>query len=52
MLLSLPPQGEDVSGGLRNPVPLTDLRQEQPPVFDALMHVERILEKHFRDMQV
>lgn len=45
-------KGEDVSGGSCTPVPLADLRQEQPAVFDALMHVQRILEKHFRDMQV
>jgi hypothetical protein len=31
---------------------LTDLRVEQPGVFDSLMHIERLLEGHYRDMQV
>ena len=45
-------QGEDVVAGIRTPMKLSDLRKEQPAIFDTLMHIERILEKHFRDMQV
>jgi len=46
------PQGEDVSSGSRTPMKLTELRQEQPGIFDQLMHYEAALERHFRDMQV
>lgn len=46
------PQGEDVSSGSRTPMKLSELRQEQPGIFDQLMHYESALERHFRDMQV
>jgi pyruvate, orthophosphate dikinase len=45
-------QGDDVIAGVRTPMKLTDLRVEQPGVFDSLMHIERLLEGHYRDMQV
>lgn len=45
-------QGEDVSSGSRTPMKLTELRQEQPGIFNQLMHYEAALERHFRDMQV
>ena len=50
--LSFHLQGEDVVAGIRTPMKLSELRDEQPAAFDKLMHIERILEKHFRDMQV
>jgi hypothetical protein len=40
-----------VSDGDRTPMALGELRNEMPAVFDALMHVEKTLERHFRDMQ-
>ena len=30
---------------------LLELHQEQPGIFDSLMHIEGILERHFHDMQ-
>eukprot|EP01032_Pedospumella_encystans_P030407 gene30407-34325_t len=44
-------EGEDVSLGMRTPMRLSDLRQEQPTTHDTLMHVEAALERHFHDMQ-
>lgn len=41
-----------MSSGSRTPMKLTELRQEQPGIFDQLMHYEAALERHFRDMQV
>jgi len=31
---------------------LTVMRSEQPAIFDTLMHIQNLVEKHFRDMQV
>ncbi len=31
---------------------LTVMRSEQPAIFDTLMHIQHLVEKHFRDMQV
>ena len=41
-----------MSLGMRTPMRLSDLRQEQPTTHDTLMHVEAALERHFHDMQV
>ena len=45
-------EGEDVVAGLRTPVKLIDLGNDQPSVYDALNHIGKLLEKHYRDMQV
>jgi hypothetical protein len=31
---------------------LTVMRSEQPAIFDTLMHIQNLVEKHFRDMHV
>ena len=45
-------QGEEVVQGERAPVPLVELRNLLPDVYDCLLHVQRLLEKHYKDMQV
>jgi len=54
-------QGEDVVAGIRTPQPLTksqktspdqvSLEEEFPEVYEQLLKVRNILEKHYRDMQ-
>lgn len=44
-------QGEDVISGIRTPVSLKDLRSDLPSAYDTLVHIEKILERHYRDMQ-
>jgi hypothetical protein len=45
-------EGEDVVSGVRTPMTLDDLRLEQPTVYDNLVNIEKLLERHYRDMQV
>jgi len=45
-------KGEEVLSGARTPMTLTVMRSEQPAIFDTLMHIQNLVEKHFRDMQV
>ncbi|MHB8879391.1 MAG: pyruvate, phosphate dikinase, partial [Myxococcaceae bacterium] len=44
-------QGEDVVAGIRTPVPIVQLRDIQPEVFDQLKEITSRLEKHYRDIQ-
>lgn len=44
-------EGEDVVAGIRTPMTVQDLQLEQPTVYDQLSHIERLLERHYRDMQ-
>jgi len=44
-------QGEDVVAGIRTPMPIEKLRDENPAVYDQLLRVRKILERHYRDMQ-
>ena len=44
-------QGEDVVAGLRTPLPLDELGQRLPAVFDELTDIARRLERRYRDMQ-
>ena len=37
---------------MRIALPLSELQVELPAIFDALMHAQVLLERHFRDMQV
>lgn len=37
---------------MRTALPLSELRVELPAIFDALMHAQILLERHFRDVQV
>ena len=44
-------QGEDVVAGIRDPEPITALRDEMPQVFAELHSMANTLERHFRDVQ-
>jgi pyruvate,orthophosphate dikinase len=43
-------QGEDVVAGIRTPLPISDLRTDDPKAHARLERIRHILEKHFRDM--
>ena len=43
-------QGEDVVAGIRNTLPLSDLKEINKPVYDELRSIMRKLETHYRDM--
>ena len=44
-------QGEDVVAGLRTPLPVSALKDTLPVAYQSLMNTQKILEKHYRDMQ-
>lgn len=44
-------QGEDVVAGIRNPMPISKMKEEIPEAYDQLVRLMRTLEKHYRDMQ-
>ncbi|MBL8804920.1 MAG: pyruvate, phosphate dikinase [Planctomycetes bacterium] len=44
-------QGEDVVAGLRTPLPIGELEQRDPRSWKELQRIQRLLEKHYRDMQ-
>ncbi|MFI5071791.1 MAG: pyruvate, phosphate dikinase [Terriglobales bacterium] len=44
-------QGEDVVAGIRTPVPILELQNIMPKVYDQLRDITTRLEKHYRDMQ-
>jgi pyruvate,orthophosphate dikinase len=43
-------QGEDVVAGIRTPLPIQALEQENPAVFRQLVQIRRLLERHYRDV--
>jgi pyruvate, orthophosphate dikinase len=43
-------QGEDVVAGIRNTVPLTDLKDLDPEAYDELLGAMSTLEKHYKDL--
>ena len=43
-------QGEDVVAGVRTPIPLAELRVENPAIYDEFCQVGERLEQHFHDM--
>ncbi|MDX1732778.1 MAG: pyruvate, phosphate dikinase [Halioglobus sp.] len=43
--------GEDVVAGIRTPLPVEALKEQQPAVYDELFRTQALLEKHYRDMQ-
>ncbi len=43
-------QGEDVVAGIRTPLPIRSLEQEQPHIYAQLAKIRRVLERHYRDM--
>jgi len=44
-------QGEDVVAGIRTPLPLSQLSEEVPELYDELDGYRLQLERHYRDMQ-
>jgi pyruvate,orthophosphate dikinase len=43
-------QGEDVVAGIRNTVPLADLKNVDEPAYDELLSIMSTLESHYRDL--
>ena len=43
-------QGEDVVAGIRTPIPLSRLSEENPKIYKHLDKIRKTLEKHYRDM--
>jgi pyruvate,orthophosphate dikinase len=44
-------QGEDVVAGIRTPLPLSNLKNDLPKVYEELIKIVTVLEKHYRDVQ-
>jgi pyruvate,orthophosphate dikinase len=44
-------QGEDVVSGIRNPEPISSLKEMMPQAYADLDNMARTLERHFRDVQ-
>ncbi len=44
-------QGEDVVAGIRTPLPIATLEEQNPDVYKQFVAITKKLEKHFRDMQ-
>ena len=44
-------QGEDVVAGVRTPMPISQMAEVLPDVYNQFLEVCNILEKHYRDMQ-
>jgi len=43
-------QGEDVVAGIRTPLPISTLNDQNPYIYSQLEKVRKILEKHYKDM--
>ncbi|SHK42731.1 pyruvate, phosphate dikinase [Rhodothermus profundi] len=44
-------QGEDVVAGIRTPRSIAELKQLMPEVYDELLRLARLLERHYKNMQ-
>jgi len=44
-------QGEDVVAGIRTPLPLSNLKNDLPEVYEELIKIVTLLEEHYRDVQ-
>ncbi len=44
-------QGEDVVAGIRTPQPISELKQWNADVYNQLVEITTMLEKHYKDMQ-
>jgi pyruvate,orthophosphate dikinase len=44
-------QGEDVVAGVRTPLTIDKLKEQNPAVYDEFQNIVNKLEKHYRDMQ-
>jgi len=43
-------QGEDVVAGIRTPLPISQLRKENPTIYGQLEKIRKVLERHYREM--
>jgi pyruvate,orthophosphate dikinase len=43
-------QGEDVVAGIRTPLPIAQMAQQNPRIYAQLEKIRKILEKHYREM--
>jgi pyruvate,orthophosphate dikinase len=43
-------QGEDVVAGIRTPLPIAQMKADNPRIYGQLDRIRKILEKHYRDM--
>ena len=44
-------QGEDVVAGIRTPMPIDRLAKSSPRAWNELQRIQKLLERHYRDMQ-
>ena len=44
-------QGEDVVAGIRTPLPISELKKQNPAVYKQFVDIAKTLEKHNKDMQ-
>lgn len=44
-------QGEDVVAGIRTPKPISELKKDNPALYDEFFAISKKLEQHYRDMQ-
>ena len=44
-------QGEDVVAGIRTPKPISELKNDNPALYDEFFAISKKLEAHYRDMQ-
>lgn len=44
-------QGEDVVAGIRTPMPIAQMKERMPEMYDQFRTIARNMEKHYREMQ-
>jgi pyruvate,orthophosphate dikinase len=44
-------QGEDVVAGIRTPMPIAQMKERMPAMYDQFRRIARNMEKHYREMQ-
>ncbi|WP_024615100.1 pyruvate, phosphate dikinase [Clostridium sp. Ade.TY] len=44
-------QGEDVVAGIRTPLPIKKLEEQNPAIYKEFVEIVNVLEKHYKDMQ-
>ncbi|RYG28965.1 pyruvate, phosphate dikinase, partial [bacterium] len=44
-------QGEDVVAGVRTPLPLEEMQEQNPPIYNEFVGICKTLEGHYKDMQ-
>jgi len=44
-------QGEDVVAGIRTPKPVSKMKKEMPKIYDELLRIRKMLERHYKEAQ-